>query len=81
MDMGDRKLHWTFCTSDIKNPIKPADSGSAFAVGTDNTVVAFSDPKFSPFSYDANSKMYNGFTITYTSKAVDPVCKEKDKKS
>ena len=75
------KLHWTFCTSDIKNPKKPAgDLGSAFAVRGDKEV-AYTDPEFIPYEYNAISKLYNGFTMTYTSKEVDTNCGEAGKKS
>jgi hypothetical protein len=78
---GSTKLHWTFCTSDIKNPKKPAgDLGSAFAVRGEKEV-AYTDPEFIPYEYNATSKLYNGFTMTYTSKEVDTNCAEADKKS
>lgn len=44
IDLGDRKLHWTFCTKDIKNP-KGNGEGSAFVVKGDK-VLAFTDAKF-----------------------------------
>jgi hypothetical protein len=80
IDLGDRKLHWTFCTKDIKNPKKADESGSAFVVSGDKAL-AFTDAKFLPYAYNSTSKLYEGFTMTYTSKVEDPECHETGKKS
>ena len=53
IDLGDRKLHWTFCTKDIKNPKKPDETGSAFVVSGDKAL-EFTDAKFLPSEYNHN---------------------------
>lgn len=80
IDLGDRKLHWTFCTKDIKNPKKADESGSAFVVSGDKAL-AFTDAQFLPYAYNSTSKLYEGFTMTYESKVEDPECHETGKKS
>ena len=80
INLGDRKLHWTFCTKDIKNPKKADESGSAFVVSGDESL-AFTDAAFLPYAYNSTSKLYEGFTMTYESKVEDPECHETGKKS
>ena len=77
--MDERKFHWTFCTADIDDPNDSNKKASAFAVNGKESV-AYGDAQFAVDKAD-DKGLYNGFSMTYTSKENDKACVGEEKKS